>query len=84
MSFTSLGEFLAMGGHGLYVWLSYGAAVIMVLYNVVSVRVQERRALQAARDMARRDDAAGRGDVARRDAAGTPANQAVTGDSNAS
>lgn len=83
MSFTSLGEFLAMGGHGLYVWLSYGAAVIMVLYNVVSVRVQERRALQAARD-ARRDDAARRGDVARRDAVGTSANPAVNGDSKAS
>ncbi len=71
MSFSSLGEFLAMGGHGLYVWLSYGAAAIMVAYNVVSVRLRERRALQDVRDAARRGAAPGR-----------PANAVVSGDSN--
>ena len=43
-----------MGGHGLYVWLSYGAALIMVLYNVISVRVALRRFFQDARDRERR------------------------------
>jgi len=71
MSFSSFAEFLAMGDHGLYVWLSYGVALIMVLYNVVSVRLRQRRALQAVRDSARREaaraaprEAAPRGDDA--------------------
>lgn len=46
-----------MGGHGLYVWLSYGAALIMVLYNVISVRLARRRFFQEARDSQRRHDA---------------------------
>ena len=58
MSFGSLEEFLAMGGHGLYVWLSYGAALIIVAYNVVSVRVAERRFFAEARDRERRHGAA--------------------------
>jgi heme exporter protein D len=57
VSFATFSEFLAMGDHGLYVWLSYGVALIMVVYNVVSVRVRQRRALQAVRDSARRDAA---------------------------
>jgi heme exporter protein D len=54
MSFGSLSEFLAMGGHGLYVWLSYGAALIIVLYNVVSVQVRQRRYFRQAWDLERR------------------------------
>lgn len=54
MSFSSFHEFLAMGGHGLYVWLSYGAALIIVVYNVLSVRLARRRFLQQARDRQRR------------------------------
>ena len=54
MSFGSFEEFLAMGGHGLYVWLSYGAAVIIVLYNMISVRLAQRRFYQDARDRERR------------------------------
>jgi heme exporter protein D len=59
MSFGSLGEFLGMGGHGLYVWLAYGAAVIVVVANVVSVRrayrrtIRESRALEQRQTMAR-------------------------------
>jgi len=47
-------EFLAMGGHGLYVWLSYGAAVAVVLYDLVSVRWRERRWVREYRDRALR------------------------------
>jgi heme exporter protein D len=54
MSFGSVSEFLAMGGHGLYVWLSYGAALIIVLYNVISVQVRQRRYFRHARDLERR------------------------------
>ncbi len=54
MSFDTLGEFFAMGGHGLYVWLSYGASVIVVLANVISVRVARKRYFRQARALERR------------------------------
>lgn len=60
MSFDSVHDFLAMGGHGLYVWLSYGAGLIIVGYNVVSVRLARRRFFQHARDRERRHAAAAR------------------------
>ena len=36
MSFNSFSEFLSMGGHGLYVWLSYALGLIVILANLVS------------------------------------------------
>ncbi|KEA64270.1 hypothetical protein ADIMK_1516 [Marinobacterium lacunae] len=36
MSFNSFSEFLSMGGHGLYVWLSYGLGVIIILGNLIA------------------------------------------------
>lgn len=59
MSFDSFGEFLAMGGHGLYVWLAYGASIIVVIANVVSVRRVRRRYLREARALERRVAAGG-------------------------
>ena len=47
-------DFLAMGGHGLYVWLAYGAGLLVVLANVVSVRVTWKRFFREARALARR------------------------------
>ncbi len=32
-----------MGGHGLYVWLAYGSAVVVVIANIASVRLAWRR-----------------------------------------
>lgn len=54
MSFASWTEFFAMGGHGLYVWLAYGSAFIVVLSNVLSVRVARRRFFRQARALERR------------------------------
>ena len=31
MQWTSIGEFLAMGGYGLYVWGSFGACTLLML-----------------------------------------------------
>ena len=50
MSFGSLAEFLAMGGHGLYVWLSYGATLLVVVLNAAWVLVSRRRAFREAAD----------------------------------
>ncbi len=36
-NFASFTEFLAMGGHGLYVWLSYAIALGILIYNIIAV-----------------------------------------------
>ena len=46
MSFDSFDAFLAMGGHGLYVWLAYAAALAVVVVNVVGARLAYRRCLR--------------------------------------
>jgi heme exporter protein D len=58
MSFGSLPEFFAMGGHGLYVWLSYGAALLVVFFNAAWVRFARRRYLREAADRTQRSSAA--------------------------
>ena len=54
MSFDSFSEFLAMGGHGLYVWLAYGAAAIVLAANVIGLSSARRRYLRDAKDLAKR------------------------------
>ncbi len=58
MSFESINEFLAMGGHGLYVWLAYGATIAIVLANVISVRLSRRRYMREVIALARRRETA--------------------------
>ncbi len=43
-------EFFAMGSYGLYVWCSYGAAALVLIFNVLAARRREksvRRELEA-------------------------------------
>jgi heme exporter protein D len=40
MNWGSLNEFLAMGGYGLYVWGSYGMALLCILVEVVSLKAK--------------------------------------------
>jgi heme exporter protein D len=54
VTFDGFAAFLEMGGHGFYVWLSYGAGLIIVLYNVLSVRIATHRFFRDARDRQRR------------------------------
>ena len=49
MAFASLHDFLAMGGHGLYVWLSYGLVVTGVLLLIGQNRAGQRRWLREQR-----------------------------------
>lgn len=57
-AFDSLGAFLAMGGHGFYVWLSYALALAVVVYNIVAPLARRRRFLAAQRGRMRRDEGA--------------------------
>ena len=34
MQFSSFAEFIAMGGHGFYVWLSYGVSIALLILLV--------------------------------------------------
>lgn len=43
MSFESFAEFIDMGGHGSYVWLSYAIALAVVIVNIVSPLLQKRQ-----------------------------------------
>lgn len=54
MSFETFAEFVAMGGHGFYVWFSYGASIFVVLANVVIVRRSRLRYIRELKDLARR------------------------------
>ena len=47
MNWSSVGEFLAMGGAGFFVWMSYGACALMVIGEVWAVRRRRARAAAA-------------------------------------
>jgi heme exporter protein D len=38
MQWNSLNEFLAMGGYGMYVWPSFGATAICMVWEVLILR----------------------------------------------
>jgi heme exporter protein D len=46
----TLGDFLSMGGHGLYVWGAYGTAALLMAIEAVAAAARWRRALRCARD----------------------------------
>jgi heme exporter protein D len=55
----SLNEFFHMGGYGIYVWSSYGIALIVLLANIIAPLRQRRKLLnniaRTARRRARRE-----------------------------
>lgn len=49
MYFESFADFLAMGRHGLYVWMAYGFFLLILVWNILSPRLAARHAVQRAR-----------------------------------
>ena len=43
MTFDSWQAFIAMGGHGLYVWMAYSAALALLIANLAGLRAERRR-----------------------------------------
>ncbi len=43
---NSFDEFLAMGGYGFYVWMSYGISFVVLLFNVVWPKLQRKQFLR--------------------------------------
>ncbi|HTN32129.1 MAG TPA: heme exporter protein CcmD [Pseudomonas sp.] len=56
MNFASFSEFLAMGNHGVYVWTSYGAGLLVVLINIALPLLGRRRYLQDEARRLRREE----------------------------
>lgn len=52
-----MSEFFAMGGHGFYIWASYGATALFMVIEVIAVmrgkRTVEKRLTRLARAEAR-------------------------------
>jgi heme exporter protein D len=51
MHWSSVNEFLAMGGYALYVWGSYAVAAILLLAEVMLLRKQRRDTLKRIKRM---------------------------------
>ncbi len=46
MNFENFSDFIAMGGHGLYVWMAYGAALIVFVANIVGPVLKKKDILK--------------------------------------
>ena len=53
--FATFADFIEMGNHGLYVWLSYGIGLGIFLYNIVAVMLNKRRFFNEAKRRLRRE-----------------------------
>ena len=42
---SSFSDFLAMGGHAYFVWMSYGALLVAIVVEIVLLGVRRKRAL---------------------------------------
>ena len=49
MQFDSFAAFVAMGGHGLYVWLAYGATLAVLLFSTIGLHLARRKQLTQLR-----------------------------------
>ncbi|GAA0689099.1 hypothetical protein GCM10009104_14300 [Marinobacterium maritimum] len=56
MSFNSFSEFLSMGGHGLYVWLSYGLGVAILAANLILPKLAGNQLLKEQKRRLRREE----------------------------
>lgn len=47
MRWGSVSEFLAMGGYGFYVWLSFGTTALCMIWEVMSLRRRQTAAVRS-------------------------------------
>lgn len=55
MEFSSFAEFIAMGTHGPYVWMSYGFTAVLVAWNIAQPILRRRRLLKEQAQRLRRE-----------------------------
>ena len=49
MYFDSFHDFITMGGHGLYVWLSYGIFAVILICLIWRLKSHRRQMIKSAR-----------------------------------
>ncbi|WP_448546900.1 heme exporter protein CcmD [Thalassotalea fusca] len=42
MQFDSFADFIAMGNHGFYVWISYGACLLLIVGLIVNNAIRDK------------------------------------------
>ncbi len=52
---SSFGEFLAMGGYGLYIWGSMGACLLVCVFEPISLNLKRRALLAEVREQGAAD-----------------------------
>jgi len=57
MNWSSISDFMHMGGYGFYVWGSYGMCVTLICVEVWSARMRRQRAVAEAQRAAARSAA---------------------------
>ncbi len=55
MQFENFAAFLDMGGHGLYVWLCYGVALLILTMNLIAPGLQRRNLIRELQQRMRRE-----------------------------
>lgn len=56
MSFDSFSDFLAMGGHALYVWSSFALGLVVLLGNVIAPIMQRKKLIAEQLRRIRREE----------------------------
>jgi heme exporter protein D len=56
MAFHSMSDFWAMGGHGFYVWLAYGATAVLLTYNIVQPILKRKTILKELSQKLKREE----------------------------
>lgn len=59
MSFHSFSAFIAMGGHGQFVWSAYGIALVIIVFNYVRPIMLKKRNLAQIRKQVASEEAQG-------------------------
>ncbi len=54
-NFASFADFLQMGKHGLYVWLSYSIFLSIIIYNIIAVMMNKRLFFKNAKRQLKRE-----------------------------
>lgn len=55
MQFNSFADFMAMGNHGFYVWLSYGVSLILLLLLVIMTTTNDKKVKQQIKNRVKRE-----------------------------
>jgi len=55
MFFDSFSDFLAMGRHGLYVWLCYGIFFVVLVANILAPMMKRKKLIQQQSRLQRRE-----------------------------